>query len=99
MRANASARTRAIFQSECNVITSEYMFTRFYSFLFFKGFLPYYETVDMLQFERAVFIRPPNANSGRISIFYPEMDAIRQASYNDPNQLQRSNGWAFMHAI
>ena len=34
-----------------------------------------------------------------ISIFYPEMDAIRQASYNDPNQLQHSNGWAFMDAI
>ena len=53
------ARTRAIFQSECNVITSEYMFTRFYSFLFFKGFLPYYETVDMLQLARAVLYVPP----------------------------------------
>ena len=55
----ANARTRAIFQSECNVITSEYMFTRFYSFLFFKGFLPYYETVDMLQLARAVLYVPP----------------------------------------
>jgi len=27
------------------------------------------------------------------------MDAIRQASYNDPNQLQRSNGWAFMQDV
>ena len=75
MRANASARglraraenfvreranfARAIFQSECNVITSEYMFTRFYSFLFFKGFLPYYETVDMLQLARAALYVPP----------------------------------------
>ena len=30
-RACAGARTRAIFQSESNVITSEYMFTRSYS--------------------------------------------------------------------
>ena len=75
------------------------MFTRFYSFLFFKGFLPYYETVDMLQLARAALYVPPNANSGRVSIFYPEMDAIRQASYNDPNQLQRSNGWAFMQDV
>ena len=59
-RANfARVRGRAIFQSECNIITSEYMFTRFYSFLFFKGFLPYYETVDMLQLARAVLYVPP----------------------------------------
>ena len=66
MRANASARAENFvreraryFKANVTLLLLSTCLQDFIRFCFFKGFVPYYETVDMLQLARAVLYVPP----------------------------------------